>query len=113
RGAATSEIDAAATAAIARHPCDYHLELLDAIAHVRAGDGVALRHLNRVLRLRPHDVEAHRLAGMTLARTRRTAQAALEYRTAFQNGATLSEPLLDEVTSLLGLAAVDAVPQDV
>lgn len=115
---APAEIDRAAQAAIARHPCDYRLELLAAFGHARAEVGAnaqaeqveVMRHLNRVLRLRPNDVEAHRLAGWTLGRMGRRRQAALEYRTAFQQGLLLSPAYLDEI-AVLGGAALEAVPQ--
>ncbi|HEX2573359.1 MAG TPA: O-antigen ligase family protein [Polyangia bacterium] len=116
--AAPAEIDRVAQEAIARHPCDYHLELLAAFGHARAeggadakgGQGEVMRHLNRVLRLKPSDVEAHRLAGLTLGRMGRRRQAALEYRTAFQQGLPLSPSYLDEI-AVLGGAALEAVPQ--
>lgn len=115
---APAEIDRVAREAIVRHPCDYRLELLAAFGHARAdvgadaqaGHGEVMRHLNRVLRLRPSDVEAHRLAGLTLGRMGRRRQAALEYRTAFQQGLLLSPGYLDEI-AVLGGAALDAVPQ--
>ena len=117
-----AEIDRVAAEAITRHPCDYRLELLAAFGHARADvrpdggadaqaeHGEVMRHLNRVLRLRPNDVEAHRLAGLTLGRMGRRRQAALEYRTAFQQGVLLSPAYLDEI-AVLGGAALEAVPQ--
>ena len=50
------------------------------------------------------------MAGLTLWRMGRRRQAALEYRTAFQQGLLLSPESLDEIV-LLGGAALEAMPQ--
>jgi hypothetical protein len=95
-----------------RHPADDTLELLAARLEMRIGGAetasLAMHHLNRALLLHPANWQGHRMAARLLAAVGRRSQAALEYRLAFQYGMT---PDFSELERVLGVAAVDAVPQ--
>jgi O-antigen ligase len=102
----TPQVDAA----IRRHPADYYLELLaaqDALAHGESPAG----HLNRALLLNPANPAPHRVTARWLARNGRRAQAALEYRLAFEGGLGTDQPELLRAVGQAFLA--DTVPQQV
>lgn len=102
--------DAAAVvlAAQARHPADYYLELLTATEAMRKSDPRVMSHLNRALRLSPSEPHGHLMAARWLARHGRSAQAALEYRLATENGVGAAFPELFKAT---GRHVIEAVPQ--
>jgi O-antigen ligase len=96
-------------AAIRRHPADYYLELLAGNAAVAANHESAGRHLNRAQRLNPGDPAAHLVTARWLARNKRRSQAALEFRLAYQAGATV---FFDELWPAVGPKHLGtAVPQ--
>jgi tetratricopeptide (TPR) repeat protein len=93
----------------ARHPADYYLELLAAIQAMAERAPSVMHHLNRALRLNPGSGETHAVAARWLARLGRRDQAALEFRLARAHGVTTN---FDEIFAAVGVAAVDAVPQE-
>jgi Tfp pilus assembly protein PilF len=95
--------------AIRRHPADYYLELLAGNAAVAANRESAGRHLNRAQRLNPGDPAAHLVTARWLSRNNRRSQAALEFRLAYQAGATV---FFDELWPAVGPKHLgNAVPQ--
>lgn len=95
-------------AAILRHPASAELEMLAGANALRQRDPVALRHLNRAMRLQPSAGRPHQLAAVELRRVGRVRQAALEFRLAAERGAVIDN---EHLIPLLGAAVVDAVPK--
>jgi tetratricopeptide (TPR) repeat protein len=93
----------------ARHPASDYFELVAARQALRARQpAVALRHLNRALRLHPAGWQGHRLAARALVALGQRRQAALELRLQAETGPPASH---DEALKVVGDAIVDSVPQ--
>ncbi len=93
--------------ALTRHPADYHLQTLMAVALLEAGRGRPLAWVNHALLLKPNAAWPHLVAATVLERRDRQTQAAQEYRIALQRGLKMTSSLLEKIRRLsLTLAAI-------
>jgi len=86
-----AEVRSRGLALIDRHPSDYLLYRLVALASAArgpAGAGETLAFVNRALYLSPRDAVSHRVAARALLTLGRGAQGFLEYRLAYEAGDT-------------------------
>src|SRR5262249_50101972 len=86
-----------AEAAVGHHPADYGSHLLAAAVFGRFGNAHAMRHLNVAMVLNPMSPTPHLAAARALAASGRRDQAALEYRTAFEQGWPMYDVQLNEL----------------
>lgn len=92
-----------------RHPAADYFELVAARRELRANQpAVALKHLNRALRLHPAGWQGHRLAARALVALDQRRQAALELRLQADAGVV---PSHEEALAVVGDAILDTVPQ--